>query len=95
MSERTMGIIVIVVLLLALGFAAFTGYLAITNPPPMTGRIDGKSYHPAYFPADESTPWVYALGITSEDGRQATTWIVDKETYDRYVVGQHVERWVR
>lgn len=95
MSDRTCGIIAIIILLLAVGVALFGGYLAHTNPPPMTGYIDGKSYHPAYFPADERTPWVYALGITSEDGRQATTWIVDKETYDRYVVGQRVERWVR
>lgn len=95
MNERAMTIIVAILALALILAAGFATYLNLTNPPPMTGHIDGKSYHPAYYPADESTPWVYALGITSEDGQRATTWIVDKETYDRYVVGQHVERWVR
>lgn len=95
MNDRAAGVIALIVILALLCFAAFAAYLDKVNPPPMTGYIDGKSYHPAYYPADESTPWVYALGITSEDGQRATTWKVDKETYDRYVVGQHVERWVR
>lgn len=55
--------------------------------PPMTGYIDGKSYHPAYYPVDQNTPWVYCLGITSTDGRAATTWKVNKETYDSYNIG--------
>lgn len=55
--------------------------------PPMTGYIDNKTYHPAYFPADQDTPWVYCLGITSADGRSATSWKVSKEVYDSYNIG--------
>lgn len=58
-----------------------------SNVPPMTGYIDNKTYHPAYFPADPNTPWVYCLGITSTDGRASTTWKVNKETYDSYNIG--------
>ncbi len=79
-------------LLLALIFAAAATYLEIANPAPMTGYIDCKVYHPAYYPVNNRTPWVYALGITSEDGRSATTWIVTKEVYERFAVGDLVKR---
>lgn len=60
---------------------------------PMTGYIDSKTVHPQYYPANHTTPLVYALGITSEDGRRATTWIVDEETYNAYTLGDEVRRW--
>ena len=85
-------IISIICLVLALAFLAGSVYLLAGNPAPMTGHIDSKKYHPARFPVEEDTPWVYALGITSTDGRQATTWIVDEETYNRYSVGDMVIR---
>lgn len=85
-------IISIICLVLAVAFLAGTIYLLAGNPAPMTGRIDCKNYHPAYYPVDDETPWVYSLGITSTDGRRATTWIVDKETYNRYSVGDKVIR---
>lgn len=55
--------------------------------PPMSGYIDAKRYHPAYFPADENTPWLYCLGITSTDGQRSCSWTVDKQTYDSYNIG--------
>lgn len=85
-------VIASIALLLALVFAAAATYLEIANPAPMTGYIDCKTYHPAYFPADSNTPWVYALGITSTDGRRATTWIVTRDVYERYTVGDPVQR---
>lgn len=79
-------------LLLALIFAAAATYLEIVNPAPMTGWVDNKTYHPAYYPVDSNTPWVYVLGITSTDGRRATTWIVSQEVYESYSVGDLVKR---
>lgn len=85
-------IISIICVVLALAFVAGTIYLLAANPAPMTGHIDSKNYHPAYFPVNDDTPWVYALGITSTDGRRATSWIVDEETYNRYSIGDLVKR---
>lgn len=55
--------------------------------PPMTGYIDDKTYHPAYYPVDQNTPWVYCLGITSADGRSSTSWKVSKEVFESYNIG--------
>ncbi len=85
-------VIASIALLLALVFAAAATYLEIVNPAPMTGYIDCKTYHPAYYPADIHTPWIYSLGITSTDGRRATTWIVSQEVYESYSVGNLVKR---
>ncbi len=79
-------------LLLALIFAVAATWLEVVNPAPMTGYIDCKVYHPAYYPVNNRTPWVYSLGITSEDGRKATTWIVSRDVYESYSVGDLVKR---
>lgn len=85
-------IISIICLVFVLAFLAGTIYLLAGNLAPMTGHIDSKTYHPAYFPVDDDTPWVYSLGITSTDGHRATSWIVDEETFNRYSVGDLVKR---
>lgn len=85
-------VIVCVALLLSIVFAAAATWLEVANPAPMTGYIDCKTHHPEYYPADIRTPWVYALGITSTDGRRATTWIVSREVYESYSVGDLVKR---
>ncbi len=85
-------VIASIALLLALVFAAAATWLEVANPAPMTGYIDCKVYHPAYYPVNNRTPWVYSLGITSEDGRRATTWIVTRDVYERYTVGDPVQR---
>lgn len=90
MSNDT--IISIICLGLALVFLVGTFYLLVCNPAPMTGHIDCKNHHPAYFPADDDTPWVYTLGITSTDGRRSTVWVVDENTYYRYSIGDQVTR---
>lgn len=58
-----------------------------SNIPPMAGYIDNKTYHPAYFPVDQNTPWVYCLGITHTSGNRACSWKVSKEVYDSYNIG--------
>ena len=85
-------IISIICLVLALVFVAGSIYLLAVNPAPMTGYIDCKTHHPKYFPADDDTPWVYTLGITSTDGRRSTVWVVDENTFYRYSVGDKVIR---
>ena len=85
-------IISIICLGLALVFLVGTFYLLTVNPSPMTGYIDSKTHHPAYFPANDDTPWVYSLGITSTDGKRSTVWVVDENTYYRYSVGDKVYR---
>ncbi len=85
-------VIASIALLLALVFAAAATYLEIVNPAPMTGWVDNKTCHYKYYPANSSTPLVYALGITSENGREATTWIVTKEVFERFAVGDLVKR---
>lgn len=85
-------IISIICLVLAVVFVAGSIYLLAANPAPMTGRIDSKTHHPKYFPANDDTPWVYALGITSTDGKRSTVWIVNENTYYRYSIGDQVKR---
>lgn len=77
----------LILLLIAVTCIIVAIVLYVRTTPPMDGYIDGKSYHPAYYPVDQNTPWVYCLGITSTDGRAATTWKVNKETYDSYNIG--------
>ena len=86
-------IISVICLALALIFVTGTIYLLAVNPAPMTGYIDCKTHHPAYFPANYETPWVYTLGITSTDGQRSTVWVVDENTYYRYNIGDKVKRW--
>lgn len=85
-------IISAICLVLALTFVAGTIYLLAGNPAPMTGHIDCKHHHPKYFPANDDTPWVYTLGITSTDGRRSTVWVVDEDTYYRYSIGDKVKK---
>lgn len=85
-------IISIICLVLALIFVSGTIYLLAVNPAPMTGHIDCKLHHPQYFPANDDTPWVYTLGITSTDGKRSTVWVVDEKTYYRYSIGDKVIR---
>ena len=88
-------IISIICLVLALIFVSGTIYLLAVNPAPMTGHIDCKLHHPQYFPANDDTPWVYTLGITSTDGRRSTVWVVDEKTYYRYNIGDKVTRGLK
>ena len=62
------------------------------NLPPMTGRISAKTYHPDSYPVLYDTPWLYVLAIESDDGMQSCTWIVGEAVYNRYSVGDRVER---
>lgn len=90
MLKKVLVIIAIILTLAAAGYAAYM----FTNPPPMTGHISGKTYHPAYFPALDDTPWVRVLTITSADGTRSCTWVVDEDTYNSYSVGDNVKRGV-
>ena len=83
-------IIAICALLVAIGLAVYM----LSNPPPMTGHISGKNYHPASYPVSADTPTVYVLTITSPDGKRACTWTVDEDTYNNYSVGDIVMRGV-
>ena len=85
-------IISIICLVLALVFMAGSIYLLAVNTAPMTGHIDSNTHHPAFFPVDDHTPWVYTLGITSTDGRKSTVWGVDENTFYRYSIGDQVKR---
>ena len=82
--------IAIVSLIVAIGLAVYT----FSNPPPMTGHISGKTYHPASYPVSADTPMVYVLTITGEDGKQGCSWVVDADTYNSYSFGDSVKRGV-
>lgn len=89
-SAVAFAIIAICSLIVAIGLAVYT----FSNPPPMTGHISGKNYHPASYPVSTDTPMVYVLTITGEDGKQGCTWVVDEDTYNSYSVGDSVKRGV-
>lgn len=82
--------IMLAVLLILAAMAVLLSCYAASKPVPMTGYITDKTYHPAYFPADYDTPWVYCLVIQDETATKCTSWQVSKEVYERYAIGQHV-----
>ena len=90
MVDKFTVILVIIALLMA---ALLVTYMS-SNPPPMTGHISEKAYHPAHFPARDDTPLVHVLTITSADGTRACSWVVDEDTYNSYSVGDSVKRGV-
>ena len=90
MSGKCIAVIAIISLIVAV---LLVTYLS-SNPPPMTGYISEKTYHPASFPARDDTPWVHVLSITSKDGTRACSWVVDEDTYNSYSVGDNVKRGV-
>ena len=83
-------VVAIISLVVAIGLALYM----LSNPPPMSGHISGKNYHPASYPVSADTPTVYVLTITSPDGKRACTWTVDEDTYNSYSVGDIVMRGV-
>lgn len=82
--------VAIVSLIVVIGLAVYM----LSNPPPMTGHISDKAYHPASYPVTAETPWVHVLTITSPDSKQACTWVVNEDTYNSYSVGDTVKRGV-
>lgn len=91
MTDRAAKILLVALIVLALIALLMSIYKA-TAPVPLTGYVTEKTYHPAYFPATAETPWVYCVVIQDEEARCCTAWQVPKAVYDRYTVGQHVQR---
>ena len=89
-SAVAFAVIAIVALIVAIGLALYT----FTNPPPLTGHISGKDYHPSSYPVTVDTPWVHVLTITTQDGKQSCSWVVDEDTYNSYSIGDSVMRGV-
>lgn len=89
-SAVAFAVIAIISLIVAIGL----GLYMLTNPPPLTGRISGKDYHPSSYPVMADTPWVHVLTITTQDGKQSCSWIVNEDTYNSYSVGDNVTRGV-
>ena len=90
MNGKSIAVIAVILIVVVALSAAYK----VSNPPPMTGHISEKTYHPASYPARDDTPWVRVLTITSADGTRACSWVVDEDTYNRYSVGDNVKRGV-
>ena len=84
-------IIVVSVCALTIYFIGVVAWCG-ANLPPMTGYISAKTYHPASYPVFYDTPWLYVLAIDSDDGTQSCTWVVNETVYNRYSIGDRVER---
>ena len=84
--------IMLALLLILAVVAVLLSFRLIPCPIPMTGYITEKTYHPAYYPADDRTPWVYCIVIQDEAASRCISWQVTKAAYDRYTVGQHVQK---
>lgn len=84
--------IMLAVLLILAVMAVVLSCYAASCPIPMTGYVTEKTYHPAYYPADHKTPWVYCVVIQDETATRCTSWQVPQDVYDRYTVGQYVKK---
>ena len=83
----------VIALVSTIVFATGAIALNIIDPPPMTGYITDKDHHPAYYPVDSNTPEVYVLAITDVAGRRCVSWVVSKERWELYSVGDIVN-WI-
>lgn len=91
-SKRTArSVILYAVLLIVILLVTTLGcWLWVKYVPPGSGYVNGKSIHPAFFPAELCNEMKYCVKITSFDKQQSWSWYVSESVYNSYEVGDYI-----
>lgn len=89
-EKNPMNYVVTAVVALVLAVVFIIACIQAKDNPPIDGYVTRKTHHPAYYPVFSGTPWVYCIGITSNDRQRACSWIVDEDTYNSYRIGDAI-----